>query len=101
LGLDGAPYTLLTRFASEGLMPCLAEVFRRGSAAPMDTALPEISAVAWSSFMTGVNPGKHGVYGFLDLDPKSYKLLFTNFHSVRAPALWDHLGRHGKRSIVL
>jgi predicted AlkP superfamily phosphohydrolase/phosphomutase len=101
LGLDGVPYTLLRRFCDEGVMPRVSELLREGTVAPMDTALPEISSTAWTSFMTGVNPGKHAVYGFMDLDPKSYKLQFTNFNSVRTPTLWDYLSREGKRSMVL
>jgi predicted AlkP superfamily phosphohydrolase/phosphomutase len=101
LGLDGVPYTRLKRFAEEGLMPCVKELVGQGTFAPMDTALPEISSTAWTSFMTGMNPGKHAVYGFMDLDPKSYKLQFMNFNSVKTPTIWDYLSREGRRSIVL
>ena len=101
LGLDGAPYTLLRRFCDEGVMPNLARIFAAGTARAMDTAVPEISSTAWTSFMTGMNPGKHAVYGFMDLDPQTYKLQFTNFKSVKAATAWDHLSRKGIRSQVL
>jgi predicted AlkP superfamily phosphohydrolase/phosphomutase len=51
--------------------------------------------------MTGTNPGKHGVYGFLDLKPSSYKVYFPNATHVKGETLWDVLGRKGKRSVVL
>ncbi len=43
--------------------------------------------------MTGVNPGEHGIYGFMDLQPHSYKMFFQNSGDVRAPSLWDILGQ--------
>jgi predicted AlkP superfamily phosphohydrolase/phosphomutase len=101
IGLDGAPYTLLRRFCDEGVMPNLVRIFAAGTAAAMDTAVPEISATAWTSFMTGMNPGKHAVYGFMDLDPRTYRLQFTNFNSVKASTTWDYLSRQGLRSLVL
>jgi predicted AlkP superfamily phosphohydrolase/phosphomutase len=101
LGLDGVPYTLLKRFAEEGVMPHTRDLLASGTLAQMDTALPEISSTAWTSFMTGANPGRHGVYGFMDLDPKTYKLQFTNFNSVKTSTVWDYLSRAGQRSMVL
>jgi predicted AlkP superfamily phosphohydrolase/phosphomutase len=101
IGLDGAPYTLLRRFCDEGVMPNLARIFAAGTATAMDTAVPEISSTAWTAFMTGMNPGKNAVYGFMDLDPRTYKLQFTNFNSVKASTAWDYLSRQGLRSLVL
>jgi predicted AlkP superfamily phosphohydrolase/phosphomutase len=51
--------------------------------------------------MTGVNPGKHGIYGFTDVRPDSYATTFPNFGNVRAPTLWDALGVAGRPSVVL
>jgi predicted AlkP superfamily phosphohydrolase/phosphomutase len=101
LGLDGVPYTLVRRFCAEGVMPHFRELIGEGTLAPMDTVMPEISSTAWASFMTGVNPGRHGVYGFMDLDPKTYRLVFSNFNSVRAATIWDYMSRAGRRSVVL
>src|SRR5579862_4796506 len=101
VGLDGTPFTLLRQFIAEGTMPHLAALARGGTLLQMDTSIPDISSVAWTSFMTGANPGRHGVYGFLDLKPKTYKLQFTNFNSVRTSTVWDYLSRSGLRSMVL
>src|SRR5262249_25996005 len=69
--------------------------------APMRSSIPTISSVSWSGFMTGKNPGKHGVYGFTDMKPGTLTLFFPNFGSVRGDTLWDVAGRAGKRVIVL
>ena len=101
IGLDGTPCSLVRRFAEDGTMPNLAKLLPKGTLLEMTTTIPEISSVAWSSFMTGTNPAKHGVYGFLDLKPQSYKVYFPNATHVKGETLWDILGRKGKRSVVL
>lgn len=101
IGLDGTPYTLARRFIEDGTMPNLAELGGRGALLQMDTSIPDISSVAWASFMTGANPGRHGIYGFSDLQPGSYKLYFPNSKHIRSQKLWDVVGRAGRRSAVL
>ncbi|MBI4716040.1 MAG: alkaline phosphatase family protein, partial [Nitrospirae bacterium] len=101
MGLDGVPYTLIQKLTENGTMPRLAEIFRQGSLRKMATSLPEVSSVAWTSFMTGVNPARHGIYGFMDLRPKSYDMFFPDYKFVKAKTLWEFLGEQGKRSIVL
>ncbi|MBI4716141.1 MAG: alkaline phosphatase family protein [Nitrospirae bacterium] len=101
MGLDGVPYTLIKKLTENGTMPRLADIFRQGSLRKMATSLPEVSSVAWTSFMTGVNPAKHGIYGFMDLRPKSYDMFFPDYKFVKAKTLWEFLGDQGKRSIVL
>jgi len=101
IGLDGTPYSLARRFIEDGTMPHLAEIAGRGSLLQMDTSIPDISSVAWTSFMTGANPGRHGVYGFLDLQPNSYKIYFPNSRHIKSETLWDVAGRAGRRSVVI
>jgi predicted AlkP superfamily phosphohydrolase/phosphomutase len=101
IGLDGTPYTLARRLIEDGTMPNLAQLEGGGALLQMDTSIPDISSVAWASFMTGANPGRHGIYGFSDLQPGSYKLYFPNSKHIRGQKLWDAVGRAGCRSAVL
>ncbi|MBI5788562.1 MAG: alkaline phosphatase family protein [Candidatus Schekmanbacteria bacterium] len=101
IGIDGVPCSLLHQFIQDGTMPNTAQIVRQGTLSPMETSLPEISSVAWTSFMTGCNPGRHGIYGFMDLKPNSYKMYFPSFNDIKAPTLWDEMGKLGKRSIVI
>jgi predicted AlkP superfamily phosphohydrolase/phosphomutase len=101
IGLDGTPCTLLRRFIEDGTMPRMRELARRGTLLQMDTAIPDISSVAWTSFMTGANPGRHGVYGFIDLQPNSYKIYFPNSRHIKSETLWSAVGRAARRSIVI
>lgn len=101
IGLDGVPFGLLRRLAEMGIMPNLKTLLATMHLHKMKASLPEISAVSWTDFMTGVNSGTHGVFGFTDFKPGTYSLRFPNFADVKAPTLWDKLGEKGKRSIIL
>ena len=65
LGLDGLDHALTTRLLTEGKLPNLAKLRDRGNFQLLASTLPPISPVAWSSFQTGVNPGKHNIFDFL------------------------------------
>ena len=101
LGLDGVGLPLVQDLIARGLVPNLARLVQGGTLAPMRSSIPTISSVSWTGFMTGRNPGKHGIYGFTDVKPGTLSLFFPNFGNVRAETLWDVAGRAGKRSIVL
>jgi len=101
IGLDGVGVPLVRDLIDRGLMPALGELVKRGTLAPMRSSIPTISSVSWTGFMTGQNPGKHGIYGFTDVKPGTLTLFFPNFGNVRGDTLWDVAGRAGKRSIVM
>ncbi|MFC1835097.1 alkaline phosphatase family protein [Thermodesulfobacteriota bacterium] len=91
LGLDGVPFSLLNDLFDAGLMPNLARMARSGSFLRMETTLPPVSSVAWTSFMTGVNPGEHGIFGFTDLNPGEISLKLPSADDIRAPTLWQQM----------
>jgi len=72
IGFDGMDPELTERFIKQGKLPNLAKLRERGTFHPLATTLPPISPVAWSSFLTGVNPGKHNIYDFLTPDRRRY-----------------------------
>ncbi|MGH9762486.1 MAG: alkaline phosphatase family protein, partial [Blastocatellia bacterium] len=100
IGLDGASFNVLDSLIENGLLPNLAGLISRGSRADLITTFPPITAVAWSSFMTGKNPGKHGIFEFVRRDRESDRELAVNASFRRGAAIWDLLSRHGKRVIV-
>jgi len=101
LGIDGVPYTLLKRFISDGIMPNLASLAAKGTLRDMTASIPEVSSTSWSTFMTGVNPGKHGIYGFMELEKGSYGWRFPNANDIKSETLWEIAGRNGLKSIVI
>src|SRR5262249_46048003 len=98
---DGVGLPLVQDLIARGQAPTLARLSAGGTMAPMRSSIPTISSVSWTGFMTGKNPGKHGVYGFTDLKPGTMSMFFPNFGNVRGDTLWDVAGRAGKRCIVL
>ena len=72
VGLDGFDPGLAKRFSAEGLMPNFAKLAEEGCFSELQTAMPSISPVAWSSFATGVDASRHNIYDFLTRDPCSY-----------------------------
>jgi len=72
VGLDGMEPTLLEKFMSEGKLPNFTKLKKMGSYARLQTTIPAISPVAWSSFMTGCHPNKHNIFDFLSRNPKNY-----------------------------
>ena len=89
VGLDGVPYTMLKGFAENGIMPNTEQLIRDGRMSAMHSTVPEISCVAWSSIITGVNPGQHGIFGFMDLHPGSYNMRFPNYNDLKAEPFWN------------
>lgn len=97
LGLDGLPLSLARALAPR--LPNLARLLPHARA--IASELPELSPVNWTSFFTAEGPGVHGVHGFTVLDPRAYALRIANFRDVRAPTIFERLGRAGLVSRVL
>ena len=72
VGLDGQDPRLTRQFMDQGLLPNFARLQKRGSYCDLQTTYPAESPVAWSSFQTGCNPGRHKVFDFLVPNRKSY-----------------------------
>lgn len=101
IGLDGATWDLITPWTRQGELPNLAQLMAHGAYGPLASTIPPISAPAWTSFMTGVNPGKHGIYHFQEHIPNSYQARLVSGADVKAPTIWHILSEAGKTSIAV
>jgi predicted AlkP superfamily phosphohydrolase/phosphomutase len=101
LGLDGSPLPLLKQLMQSGDLPNLARVFERGSSVEMNSSLPDVSAVAWTSVNTGMNPAKHGIYGFVDRKPGTNSMEVMTATHVRAKTIWQLASDAGRRSVAI
>lgn len=101
IGLDGAGLDLVEPWVAEGRLPALGALLARGAFGPLRSTIPAATFPAWTSLMTGVNPGRHGVLDFLERVPGTYRMRFMNGSHRRVPALWNRLSAAGKRSAVL
>lgn len=93
LGLDGLDYGLTERLLSEGKLPHLAGLREQGCFKPLATTVPPISPAAWSSFQTGVNPGKHNIFDFLAPDRRTYQPKLGSVE-IRPPRRRIRLGKY-------
>jgi len=125
LGLDGMDPVLTERFLAEGKLANFARMRDKGCFKRLTTTLPSMSPVAWSSFQTGCNPGKHNIFDFLTRDTRTYlpKLSSVDIRECRrkislgryriplgsadvrlmrkGKAFWKTLGEHGIFSSVI
>jgi predicted AlkP superfamily phosphohydrolase/phosphomutase len=101
LGIDGVPCSLLKRFIRQGLMPNLESLVQKGTLTDMTASIPDVSSTSWTTFMTGVNPGRHGIYGFMELEKGTYQWRFPNSNDVKSETLWEIAGKYNKKSIVI
>jgi predicted AlkP superfamily phosphohydrolase/phosphomutase len=99
IGLDGAEPELLDRWINRGYLPNLASIQQSGVYGRLRSTMPPVSPAAWSTFMTGVNPGKHGVYDFTVRDFATYGVRITR--RPRVPSLWRLLSDQDKSVCVV
>jgi predicted AlkP superfamily phosphohydrolase/phosphomutase len=95
VGLDAATWTLIRPWMAEGGMPNLAKLMKAGVSGTLQSILPPITPPAWTSFMTGKNPGKHGVFHFIETAADSYAMNYANGGSRRSPTVWRILNDAG------
>jgi predicted AlkP superfamily phosphohydrolase/phosphomutase len=77
LGFDGADHRLVSQFLAEGKLPNLAKLAQQGSFSPLRPTIPAQTPVSWSTFSTGLSPGRTQIFDFLKRDPKTYRPEFA------------------------
>lgn len=96
IGFDGATLALIKPWANQGSLPTFAHLLEAGVWGPLISPIPQ-SPPAWASFMTGKNPGKHGIYEFVQPRRDSYDVDLTNGSLLRAKTLWRFLSERGRK----
>lgn len=91
LGIDGMDPQLLEKFVADGKMPHFASLIQTGGLHKLGTSTPAQSPVAWSSLITGMNPGGHGIFDFIHRDPKTM-IPYLSTSKVEAPTHTVRLG---------
>jgi predicted AlkP superfamily phosphohydrolase/phosphomutase len=101
IGLDGATLDLIEPWATAGDLPHLGRLMQKGAWGPLHSTLPPMTFPAWSTMMTGVNPGRHGIFDFTRRLPGRYAVEFVNSTHRRYPTLWRRLSDMGCRVGVM
>jgi predicted AlkP superfamily phosphohydrolase/phosphomutase len=95
--LDGATLDLIRPWADEGRLPTFARIIKEGTCGKLISTVPPVTGPAWVSFMTGKNPGKHGVGDFMRRVSDDYRLCPMDSSSIKAVPFWVTAGHWGKK----
>lgn len=101
IGLDGATFDLIHPFISKGFLPNLKRMMEQGAWSELTSTVPPVTASAWTSFMTGKNPGGHGLYDFMRRRTNSYDLSPVSSLDRDGKAVWEITGEADKKVIVM
>jgi predicted AlkP superfamily phosphohydrolase/phosphomutase len=97
LSIDGVPYTLLKQLIDSKELANFSRLASEAEFRQMDSVYPTVSAVAWTSYVTGKQPGKHGLYGFVERRPGTYDITIPLSTSIRSKTIWEVLSEAGRR----
>jgi predicted AlkP superfamily phosphohydrolase/phosphomutase len=95
IGIDGATFRVIDRLINEGRLPHLRRLMDHGCRANLISTQPSLSPVAWTSIITGVNPGKHGIFDFVNFQAEDKRLEPINGSARRAPSIWSYFSDMG------
>ncbi len=91
IGLDGATFDVLGPLMDQGKLPVLKSLVEGGTSARLESTKPPITPAAWTTFMTGKGPGRHGIIDFLRYDPMRNELMLNNNQKISQPTIWQIL----------
>jgi len=99
IGLDGGTLDLMTPWMKKGCLPSFSKIAKNGVHGKLRSTTPYYSAPAWVSIVTGVHPGKHGIYDFFHTDCFTKKIVNSRYR--KTAAFWSLLTDVGKKSIIV
>lgn len=97
IGLDGATFDLIRPWAQAGHLPSLARLMELGTFGELRTTVPPMTGPAWTSFMTGQNPGKHRIFDWIARRHDSYDVRPLSAQHRRTRSLWEIASQAGRR----
>jgi predicted AlkP superfamily phosphohydrolase/phosphomutase len=101
IGLDGATWDLINPWIDQGYLPVLEKLVARGTRGVLQSTIPPVSPLAWSTFLTGTNPGKHGIYGFIKRLDGEYRWRAITGSDRAGQPLWHYTDAQGLKSAFL
>ena len=101
IGLDGGTFDLIKPWVEEGSLPNLARIMAQGSHGTLMSVIPPLTTPAWASFITGKNPGKHGIFDFAERRENSYDIQWVTASSRNGKSLWKYINEGGLKVGVI
>src|SRR5713226_5232946 len=101
LGFDGVDARYTEQWMNEGKLPNLARLRAQGTFRPLRPTVPAQTPVSWSTFSTGIDPGRTGIFDFLRRDPKTYLPVFAAFDETKEPFLLGDKNPFAAAAVIL
>lgn len=101
IGIDGATFDLMKPWIKQGKLPNFEKVIENGTHGVLTSTIMPLSPTAWTSALTGKNPGKHGIFDFFERSPNSYGLETTTSKSKDGKMVWELLSDAKKKVVVM
>lgn len=100
IGIDAANWDILNELLKKDKIPNLRRIIESGISGNLKSTIPPLTPPAWYSMVTGVNPGKHGIYDFIEED-NQHKISPIKNYNGKFPTLWDIYSFYNKRVIIV
>jgi predicted AlkP superfamily phosphohydrolase/phosphomutase len=99
LGLDGATFNCLNPLMEEGVIPTIKKICSNGAYGPLKTIFPPVTAPAWLAIATGLNPGKTGVFDYINkTKPNDDNMVPISSAYYDKRAIWGYLNDRGNKT---
>ena len=101
ISIDGGSWNVLEPLRMRGMIPHLGKLMEKGCYGLLCSTYPPVTPPAWTSFMTGKNPGKHGIFDFRVYDPFTTSDYFSSYSRIQSATIWEILNERGKKVGVI
>ena len=101
IGLDSATYDYLDPWLERGELPNLKALLARSARGVLRSTIPPVTSVAWTSMVTGLNPGRFGIYDLVTRRNHTYRFVPATFLNTHRRAIWDLLSARGRRVAII
>ena len=96
IGWDGADWEIVNDLIDRGDLPNVSRMVEKGATGNLDSTIPSHSWAAWSTFLTGMNPGSHGVFDFVERDPRDpRRRIPVSSRSIKGMTFFERLSQAG------
>lgn len=101
IGLDAATWKVIDPLLESEDLPNISDIIENGVRGPLSTTVPPMTPLAWTSMATGANPGRHGIFDFLEQTRETGEVSPVDFSSMDTPTFWDIFADQGKEIGVI
>ena len=101
IGIDGGDFKVINPLIKRGILPNIKKIMDNSSSGMLQSSVLPSSEQAWSSFSSGCNNGKHGIYSYMQRPNKGYNFKLVDGSFFKGKRFWDILSNHGKKSIII